>query len=44
MRTDIPSLHNFLEVLSGYGLEYDSDDTSYYSSPTSASSLVMGHH
>lgn len=28
---DVPSLSNFLEILSGYGSKYDSDDTSYYS-------------
>jgi hypothetical protein len=27
---DIPSLHSFLEVLSGNGSEYNSDDIDYY--------------
>jgi len=29
--TDVPSLRNFLEVLSRYGLEYDSDNVDYFS-------------
>jgi hypothetical protein len=31
--TDIPSLHTFLEILSGNSLEYDSDDIDCYTPP-----------
>jgi hypothetical protein len=30
---DIPSLRTFLEILSGNGPEYDSDDIDYYAPP-----------
>lgn len=29
--TNVPSLCNFLKILSGYGLKYNFYDTSYYS-------------
>ena len=31
--TDIPSLRTILEILSGNGLEYDSDNIDYYAPP-----------
>jgi hypothetical protein len=31
--TDVPSLRVFLEILSGNGLEYDSDDIDYNDPP-----------
>jgi hypothetical protein len=31
--TDVPSLHTFLEILSGNDLEYDSDDIDCYAPP-----------
>jgi hypothetical protein len=31
--TDVPSLRAFLEILSGNGLEYDSDDIDYNNPP-----------
>jgi hypothetical protein len=31
--TDVPSLHTFLEILLGNGLEYDSDDIDYNGPP-----------
>jgi hypothetical protein len=30
---DVPSLHTFLEILSGNDPEYDSDDIDYYTPP-----------
>ena len=33
MGADIPSLCTFLEIISGNGLEYDSDDINYYAPP-----------
>jgi len=30
---DVPSLQTFLEILSGNGPEYDSDDIEYYAPP-----------
>jgi hypothetical protein len=30
---DVPLLCTFLEILSGNGLEYDSDDVDYYGPP-----------
>ena len=32
--TDIPSLRTILEILSGNGLEYDSDNIDYYTTPS----------